>query len=280
MQSTHRIDIRRLRDGGIETTPDVVAVEEPLEIRVDFLDGDERRETALAITMRTPGSDVDLAFGFLFTEGIIAGFGDVDSIAHCDPPPAGEDRENVIVAQLADGVVLDEKRHQRHFYTTSSCGICGKASLDALRTQSIFDPSAMELRIPASVLTALPEELRNHQRVFEATGGLHAAALFNGAGMLATVREDVGRHNALDKLVGASLRRGGLPWASSGLLLSGRGGFELLQKAMMAGCPLVAAVGAPSSLAVDLAQEFGITLVGFLGPGGFNIYTHPERIEG
>ncbi|MEE9255418.1 MAG: formate dehydrogenase accessory sulfurtransferase FdhD, partial [Pseudomonadales bacterium] len=279
MESTHRIDIRRLRDGGIETSPDVVAVEEPLEIRVGFVDADERREVALAITMRTPGSDVDLAFGFLFTEGIISGLDDVESVAHCEPPRAGEDRENVITAQLADGVVFDAQRLQRHFYTTSSCGVCGKASLDALRTQSLFDPSAMDLCIAASVLIALPEELEKHQRVFEATGGLHGAALFNSAGMLESVREDVGRHNALDKLVGASLRRGGLPWESSGLLLSGRGGFELLQKAAMAGCPVVAAVGAPSSLAVDVAEQFGITLVGFLKHGGFNIYTHPERIQ-
>jgi FdhD protein len=279
MESTHRIDIRRLRAGALETSPDVVAVEEPLEIRVGFADGDARREVALAITMRTPGADVDLALGFLFTEGIITRPEDVASIAHCEPPAAGEERENVISAELADGVVLDEEGLQRHFYVTSSCGVCGKASLDAVRTQTRFDPSAAAFSVSASVLTALPDELHKHQRVFEATGGLHAAALFNRAGMLENVREDVGRHNALDKLVGAALRRGTLPWASSGLLLSGRGGFELLQKAAMGGCPLVAAVGAPSSLAVDLAEEFGITLVGFLKRGGFNVYAHPERIE-
>lgn len=278
MESTHRIDIRRVRDGVVETTPDVVAVEEPLEIRLGFVDG-ERREIDLAITMRTPGSDVDLAMGFLFTEGIIARAEDVESIAYCEPPPAGEDRENVIAAQLADGVVFDEGRLARHFYTTSSCGVCGKASLEALRTQSVFEPPGMDFRVKASVLEALPDELAKHQRVFEATGGLHAAALFNSAGALETLREDVGRHNALDKLVGASLRRGALPWYGRGLLLSGRGSFELLQKAMMAGCSLVAAMGAPSSLAVDLAAEFGITLVGFLKPQGFNIYTHAERIE-
>lgn len=279
MESTHRIDIGRYGENGVERVPDVVAVEEPLEIRVAFVEGDERRETALAVTMRTPGSDPDLAMGFLFTEGIISAAEDVESIAHCEPAGAGESRENVITVRLADGVVLDTERLQRNFYVTSSCGVCGKASLEALRVQAPIDPAPMDLHVPAAVLLALPDELRKHQRVFESTGGLHGAALFNVAGMLEAVREDVGRHNALDKLVGASLRRGALPWRAWGLLLSGRAGFELLQKAAMAGCPLVAAVGAPSSLAVDLAREFGITLVGFLKRGGFNVYTHPERIE-
>ena len=227
--------------------------------------------------MRTPGQDEDLAVGFLFTEGIIHARSDVEGVVpRGQPAPNG--LINVVRVELAAGVKVDFKRLERHFYTTSSCGICGKASIDAVAVQGQYDVAAMNMQIRGDALASLPEALKARQAIFEQTGGLHASGLFDAAGRIVAVREDVGRHNALDKLIGSALTADRLPLAEHGIVVSGRASFELMQKAKMAGCPLVAAVGAPSSLAVELAAEFGMTLVGFLKADRFNVYSRPDRI--
>lgn len=257
---------------------DVVATEEPLEIRLELDDGKGgRQERSISITMRTPGNDEELALGFLYSEGIVRENSDIRLARPCGPP-ASNGLINVVRVELAEGVGVDLDRLERHFYTSSSCGVCGKASLDAVAIQGRFDIAANDFSIAASLLGELPAALRSDQAVFEETGGLHASGLFDASGRLVDLREDVGRHNALDKLIGSRLQADQLPLSSHLIVLSGRASFELMQKAMMAGCPLVAAVGAPSSLAVELAQEFGITLVGFLKRDRFNIYSRPERV--
>lgn len=228
--------------------------------------------------MRTPGNDVELALGFLFGEGIIDGAEAVTGAAPCGPPAPGSGLRNVVRIELRAGVALDLDRLKRHFYTTSSCGVCGKSSLDALQIgvgQSLAHDNS---RFDRAMLADLPQTLRGAQSVFESTGGLHAAALFDTCGELVAVREDVGRHNAVDKVVGERLVAASLPAAGHGMLVSGRASFELMQKTLRAGVPLLAAVGAPSSLAVDVAARFGMTLVGFLREGRFNIYAGRERI--
>jgi FdhD protein len=228
--------------------------------------------------MRTPGHDKDLTRGFLFTEGIVQ---NVDQIVSIDPvirPFLQTPDPNVILAKAAYEAELELSKLERHFYTTSSCGVCGKSSIEAIRTVQDRHISEEKMLVDAAWITHLPDLLRKSQEVFDSTGGLHASALFEVGGSLTLLREDVGRHNALDKLIGAALKQG-LALNQCVLLLSGRASFELIQKAAMAGIPLVAAVGAPSSLAVDLATEFGITLVGFLKSERFNVYSHPERIN-
>jgi FdhD protein len=255
--------------------PDDLAAEEPLEIRVGRA-GPGRREP-LAVTMRTPGQDIDLAMGFLLTEGIIGAAGDVVTAQLC----AGTDTPNtynVVDVVLGPDVPPPATDPSRNFYTTSSCGVCGKASIDAVRTRSRFDVAADPLTIAAKTLTELPDKLRSAQRTFDRTGGLHAAGLFSTTGDLLVVREDVGRHNAVDKVIGWALREGRLPLAGHVLLVSGRASFELTQKAWMAGLPLLAAVSAPSTLAVELADEAGMTLVGFLRGATMNIYAGAERV--
>jgi len=234
------------------------------------------------VTMRTPGHDADLALGFLFTEGIIAGRQDVKGVEHVSLP-CSENRQNTILVTLNEDVVPNLRQVERNFYTTSSCGVCGKASIEAIRTVSAFGAGmrvagSAEGIDPAFIL-GLPERLANEQEIFAGTGGLHAAALFDLNGSLLLVREDVGRHNAVDKLIGAAMMEGRLPLGQSVLLLSGRASFELVQKAAMAGIPVIAAVGAPSSLAVSLAEEFGITLIGFLRNNRFNIYSGAHRVN-
>ena len=257
---------------------DIVATEEPLEIRLAYSLPDGRRaEKSVSITMRTPGHDQELAIGFLFTEGIVRAAADVQSVAPCGPP-APNGLINVIKVELAAGVGVDLERLERHFYTSSSCGVCGKASIDAVAVQGRFDLHTAAFTVAPDVLGGLPAALQAQQAVFEQTGGLHASGLFDSAGSIEIVREDVGRHNALDKLIGKALVDGRVPLSDRGIVVSGRASFELMQKAMVAGCPLLAAVGAPSSLAVELAREFGMTLVGFLKPGRFNIYNRPDRI--
>lgn len=273
-----RVSVRRVKDGRPARVGDAVAVEEPLEIRLGYDGPDGRLARSLSITMRTPGDDLALAAGFLFGEGIVREAGEIASLAHCGPPAPGKDHRNVVRVELAPGVAVDLARLERHFYTTSSCGVCGKTSLEALSVRARHRIPPPRPMIAAHRLGALPAALGARQRVFGETGGLHGAGLFGGDGRLLDVREDVGRHNALDKLVGAVLLDGGLPLAERGILLSGRASFELMQKALMAGCPLVAAVGAPSSLAVELAREHSITLVGFLRPRRFNIYAGEDRI--
>lgn len=226
--------------------------------------------------MRTPGNDYELAAGFLVTEGIVAGGADIAGISYCPGP----DRQgfNVLDVVLATGVPPPPPEAARPFVTTSSCGLCGKAGIDTVRSKSRFDVAEDPVRIPASVVCSLPGRLREEQRVFERTGGLHAAGLFDAEGRVVCVREDVGRHNAFDKVVGWAALSGRLPLASHVLLASGRASFELVQKALMAGAPMLAAVSAPSSLAADLADEAGLTLVGFLRGETMNVYARPDRI--
>lgn len=262
-----------LKTGGsmaIETS-DSVAIEEPLEIRLQYGPAGRRVEQAISVTMRTPGHDPELAIGFLFTEGIIA---DASSILSIEQQGAS------ILIGLREGVTLDLGRLQRHFYTSSSCGVCGKSSIDALRTvcpapTMLEDGSVVE----ASLLYSLPTLLRQQQDIFDSTGGLHASALFDTTGSLLSLREDIGRHNALDKVIGHALQQGWLPLHAKILLLSGRACFELIQKAAMAGIKIVAAVGPPSSLAVQMAEEQHMTLVGFLRQERFNIYSGAYRIR-
>jgi len=254
---------------------DSLAAEEPLEIRVGRV-GTTRQP--LAVTMRTPGDDLDLALGFLLTEGIVRSAGDVVTAQLC----AGAETPNtynVADVALAAHVPPPDTDPSRNFYTTSSCGVCGKASIDAVRTRSAFDPSGDELTVEAATLAKLPDALRAAQRGFERTGGLHAAGLFTPGGDPVVVREDVGRHNAVDKVVGWALRADRLPLTGHVLLVSGRASFELTQKAWMAGIPVLAAVSAPSTLAVDLAGEAGITLVGFLRGTAMNVYTGAHRVR-
>jgi FdhD protein len=264
-------------DAGARTQrDDRVAGEEPLEIRVRA--GGATK--TLAITMRTPGNDFELAAGFLFGEGVIGGLDDIREITYClDGSVADEQQYNIVNVDLARAALPDLVALERHFTTTSACGVCGRATLEALRERGIATV-ASPLAISPALITGLPETLRARQRVFEATGGLHAAALFDASGTLTTVREDVGRHNAFDKLVGSALMDGKLPLRESIVLVSGRTSYELVQKTIVAGAPVLCAVSAPSSLAVALARDFGITLVGFLRGTRFNVYAHDERIAG
>lgn len=254
-------------------TEDLLAVEEPLEIRILYGDTANRQEKNISITMCTPGHNEELATGFLFTEGITRS---KEDLQRCVATRAGGN--NVVMAELRPGISFDPKKIERHFYTSSSCGVCGKSSIEAVKTVFGEKDRKDSIRVSAAVLTTLPGVLRQQQEIFEHTGGLHASALFDLAGNLLLTREDVGRHNALDKLIGASLIKGDLPLDQHILLLSGRASFELIQKAAMAGLRIVCAVGAPSSLAVELARETGITLIGFLRDGRFNIYSEEQRI--
>jgi len=261
---------------GVVERRDTLAAEEPLEIRVGPAGPARRRP--LAVTMRTPGDDLDLAIGFLLTEGVIRAAGDVVTAQLC----AGTDTPNtynVVDVVLAGHVPPPETDPARNFYTTSSCGVCGKASIDAIRTRSQFDVAGDPVGVDAGVLAALPDRLRAAQRVFERTGGLHAAGLFTASGELVVLREDVGRHNAVDKVIGWAAREQRLPLRGHVLLVSGRASFELTQKAWMAGLPVLAAVSAPSTLAGDLAAEAGMTLVGFLRGETMNVYTGHHRIR-
>ncbi|MFE4823355.1 formate dehydrogenase accessory sulfurtransferase FdhD [Streptomyces sp. NPDC056704] len=272
---TERRKVIRIRDGAISTRPDTLVAEEPLEIRLNG--------KPLAITMRTPGDDFALAAGFLVSEGVFGRADELQNIVYCAGATVdGSNTYNVVDVRTAPGVVLPDITLERNVYTTSSCGLCGKASLDAVRTTarwSIDDGAdAPPVRLEPALLAGLPDRLREAQRVFDRTGGLHAAALFTEDGEMLDVREDVGRHNAVDKLVGRALQRGDLPLSRTILLVSGRASFELAQKAVMAGIPVLAAVSAPSSLAVDLAAETGLTLVGFLRGPSMNVYAGEHRI--
>ena len=290
MPSTSAIfetSIHRFDAGIEEDTVDRLAVEEPLEIRLGFDDGGKRVTRPISITMRTPGHDEHLAVGFLFSEGIVKSAADIREITHSyedhsraprSLPIAGDEKHapNTVVVELNSNVTVALQRLERHFYTTSSCGVCGKSSIEALRTAA--SPIANGFVVDGGVVRVLPERLRERQSVFESTGGLHASALFDARGDLGIIREDVGRHNALDKVIGEKLLANETPLSERMLLVSGRASFELVQKALVAGIPVLAAVGAPSSLAVELAREFGMTLVGFVRNGRFNVYTGAHRI--
>lgn len=268
---TSRRDIVRIDEHGRRQRTDSVAAEEPLEIRLGG--------RALSVTMRTPGDDFDLVHGFLATEGVVVAAEQVSTLRYCAGlDDDGRQTYNVVDVALADGVALPDFSLERNFYTTSSCGVCGKASIDAIRTRSAFDVAADPVRVSPATLSTMPGTLRERQKVFDATGGLHAAGLFTAAGDLLCLREDVGRHNAVDKVIGWAVREDKLPLSACVLMVSGRVSFELTQKAVMAGIPILAAVSAPSSLAVELAEESGLTLVGFLRGAGMNVYTRTERI--
>lgn len=275
--SSRAIEIESDRDGTRVARDDAVAVEEPLEIQLVHGGAEGRAAKSISITMRTPGDDHDLAVGFLYGESIIGSRDEVASVTHVGRESDDGSRNSVRVA-LADGVVVDLERLERHFYTTSSCGVCGKTSMAALRAVGQASLAANATVFSRPVIVALPGKLRDAQAVFETTGGLHAAAAFTPRGEIVVAREDVGRHNAVDKVVGALLMDGRLPASGLGLMVSGRASFELMQKTLVAGMPLLAAVSAPSSLAVRLAEEFGMTLVGFLRGERFNIYAGAERI--
>lgn len=263
-----------VEDGRVLARGDHLATEEPLEIRL-VVGG--RRQT-LAVTMRTPGADFELAAGFLYGEGVVREREQIRRITYCTASDVEEEqRYNIVNVELARGVVPDLQPLERHFYTSSACGVCGKASLDALRVRGC-EPVAAGPRIPAELLSELPGRLRGAQGLFQATGGLHAAALFDAGGRLLAVREDVGRHNAMDKLIGWALLQGRLPLDQHVVLVSGRASYELLQKALAARVPVLAAVSAPSSLAVAIARDFGMTLVGFLRGERFNVYAGLDRV--
>jgi FdhD protein len=251
---------------------DILAVEEPLEIRVGGV--------PLSVTMRTPGHDFELAVGFLVSEGVIGSGEQVSAIRYCAGATAeGENTYNVLDVTLGPGVGAPDPGLSRNFFMTSSCGLCGKASIDAVRALSVHPVDGDPLRLDAELLTSFPDRLRAGQEVFDKTGGLHAAALFDGrTGELLALREDIGRHNAVDKVIGWAAMAGLLPLRGTVLMLSGRAGFELTQKASMAGIPVLAAVSAPSSLAIELAAEVGLTVVGFLRGSSMVVYTGPERI--
>lgn len=258
-------DVTEWSDGNARQHQDRLAAEEPLEIRVD--------SKPLTVTMRTPGNDDELAAGFLFTEGLIESPGQIAQIRSIQPD--GAPHGNTISIDIADRS-FDPADLQRNFFAASSCGICGKASIDSIRLRGLTPPNAL-FRISPELLCELPVRLRDHQQVFGQTGGLHAAALFDEQGKLMIVREDIGRHNAVDKVVGWALMKGLLPLANCSMLVSGRGGFEIVQKALAAGVPLLASVSAPSSLAVRLAREMSLTLIGFLRERRFVVYSSPER---
>jgi FdhD protein len=267
--------VRVFEDGRTRGRPDVLATEEPMEIRL--ISGDARQ--TVAVTMRTPGADFELAAGFLYGEGILSSPEDIKKISYCvDPDLDAEQQYNIVSVELKGDRDYDLKPLERHFYTTSACGVCGKASLEQLELRGcpMIPPGPA---VAAETICALPERLREAQGLFEATGGLHAAALFDAEGNLVAVKEDVGRHNATDKLVGWALLEGRLPLSDHIVMVSGRSSFEILQKCLAAGVPVVCAISAPSSLAVDVARQFNMTLIGFLRGNRFNLYAGFDRIR-
>jgi FdhD protein len=276
--STTRRRVGHVQGGRARVRDDHLAVEEPLEIRLYPDDG--RSYLPVSVTMRTPGHDFELAAGFLFTEGILRDPKQVDHIDYCaDHSLGGPQRYNIVNVFLRPGAPLDTERLRRNFYTTSSCGVCGKASIEAIQVQGIAPIVDDDFVVDDEVFARLGDTLRGAQAIFDKTGGLHAAALFDGDARLLTIREDVGRHNAVDKLIGQAVLHGHLPLSRRLLMVSGRASFEIMQKAAAAGLPLVAAVSAPSSLACDLARTFGMTLVGFVRSDRFTVYTGSHRIR-
>ncbi len=274
-RKARRFSVTRIDKGLSEARPDTIAVEEPLEIRLVFHENGKLVDQSISITMRTPGNDLELALGFLFTESIIDSYYQIESAA----PATARPECNVVRVQLKPDTRFDPKLLQRNFYTTSSCGVCAKSSLEALRVSGVSRIEANSFRVSPAVILSLPAKLRQAQSIFASTGGLHAAGLFGPRGRLLLVREDVGRHNAVDKLVGEQLSAGQAPVTGKILMVSGRTSFEIVQKTLRLGAPILAAVSAPSSLAIQLAEEFGLTLLGFVRGSRFNIYSRPERVR-
>lgn len=269
--SVHR-PVLKISSGKRVRRPDTLAAEEPLELRVNG--------APLTVTMRTPGHDIELAHGFLLTEGVIGNLEDVRNARYCAGAEVdGVNTYNVLDLQLSPDVAPPDASVTRNFYTTSSCGVCGKAALDAVKLATRFPPASAPCPVTPELLLSLPDKLRTQQRVFSTTGGLHGAGLYRSDGSMIVVREDVGRHNAVDKVLGAALLAGEIPLSDTILMVSGRASFELVQKAAMAGVPILAAVSAPSSLAVELAEEQGMTLAGFVRGESMNVYTGAERIK-
>lgn len=272
----YETEIQRVSEADFSAIEiDTLAVEEPLEIRLGFKENGKTKHQAISITMRTPENDFELATGFLFTEGILHSKNQIEAIKHCGKFP---NNRNTVRLDLTPETSIDFKKLERNFYTTSSCGVCGKSSIEALTTGAKRIERADFPQVSAKIIHQLPEKLRERQRVFDKTGGLHAAALFDVEGNLIDLKEDVGRHNAVDKLIGAQFLADNLPLNDKILFLSGRASFELLQKAVMAQIPIICAVGAPSSLAVEAAKDFGVTLLGFVRDGRFNVYHGVERL--
>jgi FdhD protein len=276
---TTAVTVRKVRGTHARAEEDYLAAEEPMEIRVESGAKGRRETTSLSVTMRTPGNDFELAAGFLFTEGIAAEKKDIVRIEYCTDAVV-EQEYNIVSAVLRPELDFRADRLTRHFYMTSSCGVCGKTALEAVRVAIRHPIPTDSPSVSSETIVAIPEHLRKEQALFSETGGLHAAGLFDSAGNLSNVREDVGRHNAVDKVVGEAFLAGRTPLTDSVLAVSGRGSFEILQKAAVAGIPFVIAVGAPSSLAVAIAEEFGMTLVGFAREDRFNIYAGARRVAG
>ena len=273
-----RVKVSRLADGGFVNREDFVTVEEPLEIRVEFTRNGARETSAVSVTMRTPGKDFELAAGFLFGEGLVGRREDVSEINYCqsDEPQ----NYNIVVVKLKPGTLFDPGALSRNFYMSSSCGVCGKASLEAVEVRGCEPIPDEGLTVDPAILSGLPEKLRAQQGLFDRTGGIHAAGRFDEVGQLVSIREDIGRHNAVDKVVGEAFLAGDLPLDRTILAVSGRTSFDIMQKALAAGIPMVVGVGAPSSLAVDLARNFNMSLLGFTRSEGFNVYAGRERIGG
>ena len=275
MIKSRQLEIIKVHENTSSNVEDNLAIEEPLEIRLSFIENGKAVKKPISVTMSTPGNEVELAIGFLYTEGIIQTF---DQVSNVDVSLKNDDQ--VVTVSVKENVNLNLTKLDRNFYTTSSCGVCGKSSIDAIKIViPDFGLENFNSKIPLSLIYSLPEKLKVHQNVFNQTGGLHASAIFNINGDLIILREDVGRHNALDKLIGSCLMNDKIPLNDSILLLSGRASFELIQKASMAGVKIIVAIGAPSSLAVELAKECNITLIGFLKNNKFNIYSLPDRID-
>lgn len=278
MKKITAAQIWKVKGSERNTLEDFLVTEEPLEIRLAVDVNGTRVQKSISVTMRTPGNDEELALGFLYTEGMLTHADQVHSL-YSVPVRRREARENIVVVELQPGVEIDFRKLERHFYTSSSCGVCGKASIEAVEVTCHYELPENQPVIDGRILHELPGKLLANQSIFDCTGGLHGAALFDTQGTLIASREDIGRHNALDKLIGQAFQQGQLPLSNSMVLVSGRAGFELVQKSILAGIPIFAAVGAPSSLAVRLAEEAGMTLIGFLREGQFNIYTHAERVK-
>lgn len=277
--SVNPVEIVKVDGNEATTQPDLVVVEEPLEIRLSYGAESNRQQKSISVTMRTPGHDHELTLGFLFTEGIIEHFDQVKEMRYCLDVKSDDEKGNVMLVYLKPEVEFDLKKLERHFYTTSSCGVCGKASIDALEAQNCEIFQDFTPKLSKQLIHDLPDLARQAQTVFKHTGGLHAATLFTPNGEAVCMREDIGRHNAVDKVIGAMLSQKDFDPQQHILLVSGRAGFELVQKAVVAKIPAMAAVGAPSSLAVKLADSYNLTLMGFVRNGRFNVYTAPQRIE-
>jgi len=276
--SVKQVNIKRVELNTLNDSPDVLAVEEPLEIRLAYMVSGEVTEKNISVTMRTPGNDFELGMGFLFTEGIITSEKEVTNIRYCESVDKEEEKGNVVKVTLHEDLEFDLESLERHFYTSSSCGVCGKSSIESVSQNCKILPKD-NLQVRADIITGLPSQLEIDQTVFKHTGGIHATGLFDLKGKLEFMREDVGRHNAMDKIAGASLMNHEVPLSNKIMLVSGRTSFELVQKAVMLGVPILCAVGAPSSLAYDLAKENNLTLIGFLKKEKFNVYCGAERIK-